>query len=68
MRGTVSSNPANRDPEVLERVHPEHFKNMCARMQIHLNASSTQVSNEQAVLAAKIKEVLLKRIPTKFSF
>lgn len=57
MRGTVSSSPANRDPEVLERLHPEHFKSMCNRMQVHLNASASQVANEQAVVAAKIKEV-----------
>lgn len=56
MRGTVSL-PANRDPEVLERLHPEHFKNMCNRMEVHLNASATQVGNEQAHITAKMKEV-----------
>ncbi|XP_055299996.1 BLOC-1-related complex subunit 5 [Sitodiplosis mosellana] len=56
MRGTVSL-PANRDPEVLERLHPEHFKNMCNRMEAHLNASATQVGNDQAHITAKMKEV-----------
>lgn len=56
MRGTVSL-PANRDPEVLERLHPEHFKNMCNRMEVHLNASATQVGNDQAHITAKMKEV-----------
>lgn len=56
MRGTVSL-PANRDPEVLERLHPDHFKNMCNRMEVHLNASATQVGNEQAHITAKMKEV-----------
>lgn len=56
MRGTVSL-PANRDPEVLERLHPEHFKNMCNRMEVHLNASATQVGNDQAHITARMKEV-----------
>lgn len=55
MRGTVSL-PANRDPEVLERLHPEHLRNMCNRMQVHLNASATQVANDQARITARIKE------------
>lgn len=53
MRGTVSL-PANRDPEVLERLHPE---NMCNRMEVHLNASAAHVGNEQAHITAKLKEV-----------
>lgn len=56
MRGTVSL-PANRDPEVLERLHPDYFKNMCNRMEVHLNASATQVGNDQAHITAKMKEV-----------
>lgn len=56
MRGTVSL-PANRDPEVLERLHPDHFKNMCNRMEAHLNASATQVGNDQAHITARMKEV-----------
>lgn len=58
MRGTVSL-PANRDPEVLERLQPDHMKNMCNRMQIHLNASATLVAAEQAHIATKIKEVII---------
>lgn len=46
-----------RDPEVLERLHPEHFKNMCNRMEVHLNASATQVGNDQAHITARMKEV-----------
>lgn len=56
MRGTVSL-PANRDPEVLERLQPDHLKNMCNRMQVHLNASATQVAADQAHISTKIKEV-----------
>lgn len=56
MRGTVSL-PANRDPEVLERLHPDHFKNMCNRMEVHLNASATQVGTDQAHITTKMKEV-----------
>lgn len=56
MRGTVSL-PANRDPEVLERLQPDHLKNMCNRMQIHLNASASQVAADQAHISARIKEV-----------
>lgn len=56
MRGTVSL-PANRDPEVLERLHPDHFKNMVTRMEVHLNASAAHVGNEQAHITAKLKEV-----------
>lgn len=62
IRGTVSSLPANRDPEVLERLHPEHFKNMCNRMQVHLNASSSHVAKAQTVVGAKVKEVILFEI------
>lgn len=56
MRGTVSL-PANRDPEVLERLHPEHFQNMCNRMEVHLNASATHVGNDQAHITSKMREV-----------
>lgn len=56
MRGTVSL-PANRDPEVLERLHPDHFKNMCNRMEVHLNASATIVGNDQARITGRMKEV-----------
>lgn len=56
MRGTVSL-PANRDPEVLERLQPTHLRNICGRMQIHLNTCATQVASEQAQITTKIKEV-----------
>lgn len=55
MRGTVSL-PANRDPEVLERLQPDHLKNMCNRMQVHLNASATQVAANQTHISVKLKE------------
>lgn len=58
MRGTVSL-PANRDPEVLERLQPNHLKNMCNRMEVHLNASAIQVAADQAHITGKIKEVSL---------
>lgn len=56
MRGTLSL-PANRDPEVLERLQPVHLTNICNRMQSHLNACSSKIASEQAVITAKIKEV-----------
>lgn len=56
MRGTVSL-PANRDPEVLERLQPNHLRNVCSRMQAHLNACATQVAADQAQLTVKVKEV-----------
>jgi len=56
MRGTLSL-PANRDPEVLERLQPIHLSNMCSRLQAHYNASAHKVSAEQAVLTNKVKEV-----------
>lgn len=61
MRGTLSL-PAHRDPEVLERLQPIHLKNMCNRMQLHLNASATKVAADQAQITAKIKEVNCKII------
>lgn len=56
MRGTVSL-PANRDPEVLERLQPDHMKNMCNRMQLHLNASAALVATDQSHISGKLKEV-----------
>lgn len=56
MRGTLSL-PANRDPEVLERLQPAHLINMCHRMQTHLNTCSSKVGAEQAQITQKIKEV-----------
>jgi Tumour suppressor protein len=34
MRGTLSL-PAMRDPEVLERLTPNHVLNMCTRLQVN---------------------------------
>lgn len=56
MRGTLSL-PANRDPEVLERLHPNHMINMCSRLQSHFNTCATQVASEQQQITNKIKEV-----------
>lgn len=56
MRGTLSL-PANRDPEVLERLQPIHFKNMCNTMQSHYNSNAKRVAADQNQLTAKIKEV-----------
>lgn len=56
MRGTLSL-PANRDPEVLERLQPIHLKNICNRMEAHLNVAATKVASDQAHITAKIKEV-----------
>ncbi|XP_065089927.1 uncharacterized protein LOC135711115 [Ochlerotatus camptorhynchus] len=56
MRGTLSL-PANRDPEVLERLHPNHMINMCSRLQSHFNTCATQVASEQQKITNKIKEV-----------
>ncbi|XP_055608111.1 BLOC-1-related complex subunit 5 isoform X2 [Uranotaenia lowii] len=56
MRGTLSL-PANRDPEVLERLQPNHMMNMCSRLQAHFNTCATQVAGEQQQITNKIKEV-----------
>ncbi|XP_058444791.1 BLOC-1-related complex subunit 5 [Malaya genurostris] len=56
MRGTLSL-PANRDPEVLERLQPSHLANMCSRLQTHFNTCATQVGAEQHQITNKIKEV-----------
>lgn len=56
MRGTVSL-PANRDPEVLERLQPNHLRNICCRMQTHINVCASQVASDQAQIPVKIKEV-----------
>ena len=36
MRGTLSL-PAMRDPEVLERLQPNHVLNMCTRLQVRFS-------------------------------
>lgn len=56
MRGTLSL-PANRDPEVLERLQPVHLKNICNRLEAHLNVAANQVAGDQAQVTARIKEV-----------
>ncbi|XP_052868086.1 uncharacterized protein LOC128274038 [Anopheles cruzii] len=56
MRGTLTL-PANRDPEVLERLQPAHLINMCSRLQSHFNTCALQVSSRQQQITNKIKEV-----------
>ncbi|CRK92434.1 CLUMA_CG006001, isoform A [Clunio marinus] len=56
MRGTLSL-PAMRDPEVLERLQPNHVLNMCTRLQCHYNLSATKIAQDQNVINTKIKEV-----------
>lgn len=56
MRTTLSL-PANRDPEVLEKLEPIYLQHMCSRMQDHLNMSANRVAGDQALLTAKVKEV-----------
>lgn len=55
MRGTLSL-PANRDPEVLERLQPAHLKNICSTMQIHYNTHAKRIAHDQQQLSALIKE------------
>lgn len=57
MRGTLSL-PANRDPEVLERLQPVHLSNMCRRVQVHYSVMANRVATDQAQLTAKVKEVM----------
>lgn len=56
MRGTLTL-PANRDPDVLERLQPTHLINMCSRLQSHFNTCAMHVSSEQQQITNKIKEV-----------
>ncbi|GAB0093106.1 BLOC-1-related complex subunit 5 [Sergentomyia squamirostris] len=56
MRGTLSL-PANRDPEVLERLQPVHLSNMCRRVQAHYSVMANRVAADQTVLTAKVKEI-----------
>jgi len=56
MRGTLSL-PAMRDPEVLERLQPNHVLNMCTRLQCHYNLCATKIAQDQFVINTKIKEV-----------
>lgn len=56
MRGAVNT-PINCDADISKRLHEDHMKNMCNRMEEHLNKNASEVANHQAVLTAKIKEV-----------
>lgn len=56
MRATLSL-PAARDPEVLERLDPTPFRNLCLRYQRHLTAAANLVATEQNQLSQKIREV-----------
>lgn len=57
MRGWHHSLPANRDPEVLERLHPGHLTNICQRMQTHLHLCAARVSTDQAAINGRIRDV-----------
>ncbi|CAH1119684.1 unnamed protein product [Phaedon cochleariae] len=56
MRATLNL-PAARDPEVLERLDPSPFKNLCLKYQRHLTAAANLVAKEQNQLSHKIREV-----------
>lgn len=56
MRATLSL-PAARDPEVLERLDPTPFRNLCLRYQHHLTAVANLVATEQNQLNNRVREV-----------
>ncbi|CAH0564496.1 unnamed protein product [Brassicogethes aeneus] len=56
MRATLSL-PAARDPEVLERLDPTPFRNLCLRYQHHLTAAANLVATEQNQLTQKVREI-----------
>lgn len=56
MRGTLSGS-SSRDPEILERLQPIHFHNICNRMLMHYNICASKVAAEQQLIGNKIKEV-----------
>ncbi|CAG9766113.1 unnamed protein product [Ceutorhynchus assimilis] len=56
MRATLSL-PAARDPEVLERLDPTPFRNLCLRYQHHLTAAANSVATEQNQLTQRVREV-----------
>lgn len=56
MRATLSL-PAARDPEVLERLDPTPFRNLCLRYQHHLTTAANLIATEQNQLTNKIREV-----------
>lgn len=57
MRGTLNL-PAARDPEILERLEPGALYRLCLHYQNHLQRCATLVTEDQAVISAKIKEVI----------
>lgn len=56
IRGTLSL-PANRDPEVLERLQPVHLQNICSRLQVFMNDSANRTVSEQNEIYQKIRRV-----------
>ncbi|XP_030748200.1 BLOC-1-related complex subunit 5 [Sitophilus oryzae] len=56
MRATLSL-PAARDPEVLERLDPTPFRNLCLQYQHHLTSAANLVATDQNQLTQKIREV-----------
>jgi hypothetical protein len=56
MRGTLTL-PSYRDPEILERLQPNHVLNMCTRLQSHYNLCATKIAQDQEVINNKVKEV-----------
>lgn len=56
MRATLSL-PAARDPEVLERLDPVPFRNLCLRYQHHLTTAANLVTTEQNHLTTRVREV-----------
>uniref|UniRef100_A0A336MR83 BLOC-1-related complex subunit 5 n=1 Tax=Culicoides sonorensis TaxID=179676 RepID=A0A336MR83_CULSO len=56
MRGTLSL-PANRDPEVLERLQPLHMNVMCSRLQTHFNVCANKVAADQQQITHTVKEI-----------
>ncbi|KAG5897974.1 BLOC-1-related complex subunit 5 [Gonioctena quinquepunctata] len=55
MRATLSL-PAARDPEVLERLDPTPFRNLCLRYQRHLTAAANLVATEQNQITHRVRE------------
>jgi len=56
MRSTLSL-PANRDPEILERLQPLHLNAMCSRLQTHFNACAAKTAADQQTIITTIKEI-----------
>lgn len=48
MRGTLSL-PANRDPEILERLQPNHVLNMCSRLQVRIYRLLLMMNNDESL-------------------